>query len=217
MSEKKEFKPLDVGATERVDWRTAQGLRKYFHAHTYNFKDDEGTDYVLNTFIETNDNDTMGFIGELSSIGYAPELCLGKYTFSNGKINSLSVIYCSDNSANPNFEFYKREGENDFLFYNYVEYATKAATQPALYTHTLTLTAGTTNYVLMYDCTSNIFANSIQVLRTIMKVTSTSDNVILSVVNPTDLSTAGLQVTTSLCKIGNENVTAVTDRVIQKP
>lgn len=29
MSEKKEFKPLDVGATERVDWEVAQGLSKY--------------------------------------------------------------------------------------------------------------------------------------------------------------------------------------------
>lgn len=216
MSEKKEFEPLDVGSTERVDWKVAQGLRKYCHTHTYNFKDDEGSDYVLNTFLETNYNDSIGFIGELSSIGYAQELCLGKYTLSNGKINSLSVIYCSDNSANPHFEFYSRESENDFLFYNNVEYATKATTQTALYTHTLTLTAGTTNYVLMYDCTSNIPANSIQGLRSIMKVTSASDNVILSVVNPTDLSTAGLQVTTSLCKIGSENVTAVTDKITQK-
>lgn len=31
MSEKKEFKTLDVGATERVDWKTAQGLSKYMH------------------------------------------------------------------------------------------------------------------------------------------------------------------------------------------
>lgn len=31
MSEKKEFKPLDVGATERVDWKVAQGLSKYVH------------------------------------------------------------------------------------------------------------------------------------------------------------------------------------------
>lgn len=31
MSEKKEFEPLDVGATERVDWKVAQGLSKYVH------------------------------------------------------------------------------------------------------------------------------------------------------------------------------------------
>lgn len=31
MSEKKEFEPLDVGATERVDWKVAQGLNKYVH------------------------------------------------------------------------------------------------------------------------------------------------------------------------------------------
>lgn len=191
-------------------------LRKYCHTHTYNFKDDEGSDYVLNTFLETNYNDSIGFIGELSTIGYAPELCLGKYTHSNGEINSLSVIYCSDDSANPRFEFYNRQSGNDFLFYNYVEYAEKRTTQPTLYTHTLTLTAGATNYVLMYDCTDGNVVNNIQRLRTIMKVSSASDNVNLPVVNPTDLSTAGLQVTTSICKIGTENVTAVTDRVTQK-
>ena len=191
-------------------------IRKYCHTHTYNFKDDEGSDYVLNTFLETNDNDSIGFIGELSLIGYAPDLCLGKYTLSNGKINSLSVIYCTDNSANPKFEFYSREGEDDFLYYNSVEYAEKKTTQPLLYTHSLTLTTGTTNYVLMYDCTDGNAANNIQGLKTIMKVTSTNDNVIIPVVNPTDLSTAGLQVTTSLCKIGNANVTAVTDKVTQK-
>ena len=81
------------------------------------------------------------------------------------------------------------------------------------YTHFLTLTAGSTNYVLMYDCATNLVVDSLEDLRTIMKVSSTSDNVILPVVNPTDLSTAGLQVTTSLCKIGNANVTAVTDKV----
>lgn len=31
MSEKKEFEPLDVGATEMVDWKVAQGLSKYVH------------------------------------------------------------------------------------------------------------------------------------------------------------------------------------------
>lgn len=31
MSEKKEFEPLDVGATESVDWKVAQGLNKYMH------------------------------------------------------------------------------------------------------------------------------------------------------------------------------------------
>ena len=46
-----------------------------------------------------------------------------------------------------------------------------------------------------------------------MNINSANDSVILPVVNPADLSTAGLQVTTSLCKIGTTNVTAVTDNV----
>lgn len=31
MNEKKEFEPLDVGATERLDWKVAQRLSKYVH------------------------------------------------------------------------------------------------------------------------------------------------------------------------------------------
>lgn len=181
--------------------------------HTYNFSDDNGDNYTLNVLFEISDSTPIGFIGELSLTGETPDLCLGKYSLSNGEINSLSVIYCSDNSANPKFEFYNRENNNDYLFYDYIEYANKIDTQAKLYTHILTLTAGTTNYVLMYDCSINTPANSIQALRSIMKVTSTSDNVILPVVNPTDLSTAGLQVTTSLCKIGTSDVTAVSDKI----
>ena len=87
------------------------------------------------------------------------------------------------------------------------------AYQEKLYIHTLTLTAGTNNYVLIYDCTNNNSADSIQALRELMNISLPSDSVILPVVNPTDLSTAGLQISTSLCKIGTENVTAVSDKI----
>ena len=183
--------------------------------HTYNFKDDEGNDYTLNILFEISDTEPTGFIGELSITGETPDLCIGRYRLSNGKIESLSVIYCTG-SANPNFEFYNREDNNDFLYYDYVTYANKKDTQAKLYTHILTLTAGTNNYVLIYDCTSSTSANSIQILRTLMNISSASDSVILPVVNPTDLSTAGLQITPSLCKIGDANVTAVTDKVTAK-
>ena len=95
-------------------------------------------------------------------------------------------------------------------------FATLDKTQSKLYNHTLTLTAGTNNYVLMYDCSNNTPAKSIQDLRSLMNISSSSDSVILPVVNPTDLSTAGLQVTTSLCKIGTANVTALSDKLTEK-
>lgn len=85
-----------------------------------------------------------------------------------------------------------------------------------LYTHIITLTAGTNNYNLRYDCSDPTPASNIEDLKLLMNISSPNDSVILPVVNPTDLSTAGLQVTTSLCKIGTANVTTVTDKVIEK-
>lgn len=91
-------------------------------------------------------------------------------------------------------------------------YAKAADTQSRLYIHTLTLTADK-SYTLIYQSAYQSSVTSISELRWIMNVTTTSDNVILPVC-ATDLSgTAVLQVTTTLCKIGTANVTAVSDIV----
>lgn len=84
--------------------------------------------------------------------------------------------------------------------------------QTKLYPHTLTLTADK-SYTLVYQSTDKTEVISVEKLRTIMNVASATDNVILPVC-ATDLSgTAVLQVTTSVCKIGTADVTAVSDSV----
>lgn len=130
--------------------------------------------------------------------------CMFYYALQNGKVSvfkglSNDTIYEYSDGTMETFDIAKADN-----------------VQAKLYRHKITLTAGTTDYVLTYDCSNNTAADSLQVLRTIMNIRSASDSVILPVVNPTDLSTAGLQVTTTLCKIGAENVTAVADKVTTK-
>lgn len=173
--------------------------------HIYNLPDG----FKLVVLFEKIDDANNGFIG----IGFiqaddeSKDICLFSYSLTNGEISDLRTIESSGNVTKVSDSTFD---SNDFVLKNsYAEQYYQAKT----YTHTLTLTAGTNNYVLVYDSTNNTSANNIQNLRTLMNVISASDNVILPVVNPTDLSTAGLQVTTSICKIGTANVTAVTDKV----
>ena len=85
--------------------------------------------------------------------------------------------------------------------------------QPQIYIHTLTLTADSKSYTLLYQSTNNLKVGSIADLRTITNVKATSDNIILPVCL-TDLSgTAALQITTTLCKVGAANVNTVSDKV----
>lgn len=231
MSEKKEFKTLDVGATERVDWKTAQGLSKYVHfdengnavigknleidgttklnggfdpIHIYDLPDG----YKLFVLFEELDEANNGFIG----IGFiqtddnSKDICFFSYSLTNGAISDLSTINGSGNVvtlSDLNLDI------NDSVLRN--SYAQQYY-QGKLFTHTLTLTADK-SYTLIYQSTKDLNVDTIAELRTIMNVTTTSDNVILPVC-ASDLSgTAVLQVTTSLCKIGTANVTAVTDKV----
>ena len=76
----------------------------------------------------------------------------------------------------------------------------------------MTLTADK-SYTLIYQSTIDLAVNSIATLRGIMNVTTISDNVILPVCASDLNNTAVLQVTTSLCKIGTANVTAISDKV----
>lgn len=86
-------------------------------------------------------------------------------------------------------------------------------TQGILYRHTLTLTASDKTYILVYDSTSNLNADSVADLRTIMKISSTHESEVLPLC-PSDMtSTACLKVTASVCQIGTNNVTTVTDVV----
>lgn len=85
--------------------------------------------------------------------------------------------------------------------------------QDRLYVHTLTLTASDKTYILVYGSTNNLNCDSIADLRTIMKISSTHDSEVLPLCSSDMTSTACLKVTTSVCQIGTNNVTAVADSV----
>lgn len=230
MSDKKEFEPLDVGATERVDWRTAQGLSKYVHfdkngnavidcgaklngglkaIHEYNFTDD-GNECKLGVFFETylSVSDAYNFIGYLTNSDGEKQLCSGQYFIDNGQLKNIYAWYFYDTQKIPTIQSWNSFDNTSI----YDSPAMEEKTQRKIYVHTLTLTADK-SYTLTYYSTNNVSADSVSALRSIMRIALASDSVILPVVNLTDLSTAGLQVTTSVCKIGTANVTAVSDKV----
>lgn len=124
MSEKKEFEPLDVGATERVDWKVAQGLNKYIHfdengnavigknleiggatklnggfkpIHSYVLMDSEGINYPFDVYVELpSGGNQFSFFGK-----YSDSLCYGIYALENGKVNEVRLMYLNDPSENP--------------------------------------------------------------------------------------------------------------------
>ena len=230
MSEKKEFEPLDVGATERVDWRTAQGLSKYVHfdengnlevdgatklsgglepIHEYTFNND-GDICKLGVFFETYLSLVNGynFIGYLTDSDGNIQLCFGQYSIENGQLNNIYAWYFYDTQEKPVIQTWS-SSENSS---NYYYPALENNTQEKIYVHTLTLTADKP-YILTYYSTNNLSVNSVASLRQIMHKSLASGSAILPVC-ATDLSgTAVLQVTTALCKIGTANVTTVSDNV----
>lgn len=176
------------------------------YIHRYSFSDNEETIWYLEDYgsFSTESNALINLYDE---DGNYYIYGIGHYNISNQIIASIDIL--GFDTYAQCYEIIYYDGEK--ITINTVAYSEDV--QNKLFTHTLTLTAGTTDYVLMYNCSNNIIVDSIQSLKTLMKIISTGDSIILPVVNPTDLSTAGLQVTTSLCKIGTANVTAVSDVV----
>lgn len=173
--------------------------------HEYSIVSGEYAESISVYFESQSQDGWCQFVGKNGN----DDLIYGIYQINNGTL--IKCIYLTFTDLNEDsliVSVYDIDNQ-----YNEFQVAYVEKTQSKIYKHTLTLRAGTTNYVLMYDCTDNASANSLQDLRTIMKIRSSSDSVIIPVVNTTDLSTAGLQVTTSFCKIGRENVVAVSDKV----
>lgn len=170
----------------------------------YQFASGKLTDY--GKFEENTDLSILGlkdYEGNYESIG------LGSLSLENQQLVAFSMT---------GYDFYN----DDILFFSLNNdgtisismYAKSIDTQPKIYNHTLTLTADK-SYTLIYQSTIEASVNSIASLRMIMNVKSPNDNIILPVC-ATDLSTtAVLQVTTALCKVGAANVTTISDKVTQ--
>lgn len=173
--------------------------------------------YSLNIYIENPDNiGGTNFIGCISNSFDEYYPCYGNYSFLEGTklyFNAIVLVDAATGIFNsPEFWTYNPY-EATITNKKFIFESSLSALQPKLYTHTLTLTADSKSYILIYQSTNTLNVNSITDLRTITNVASTSDNVILPVCL-TDLSgTAALQITTAICKIGAANVTAVSDKV----
>lgn len=182
--------------------------------------------FTLNIFAETPINKLEhSFFGSIEILN-AKYICNGLYSLDGeGNLHSIGCLITLENAYGVNImkctyfnndirimriaDYHDVENWNDSVMI--VQEALKKV-QPKLYPHTLTLTADK-SYTLVYQSTDKTEVISVEKLRTIMNVASATDNVILPVC-ATDLSgTAVLQVTTSVCKIGTADVTAVSDSV----
>lgn len=136
---------------------------------------------------------------------------IGFYLLSGQKLyavrmsgyNSASQFLCDISATVP----------NQISVTRYASQTTVNLKQDRLYIHTLTLTASDKTYILVYDSSSNLNADSVADLRTIMKISSTHESEVLPLCSSDMTSTACLKVTTSICQIGTNNVTAVADDV----
>ena len=152
------------------------------------------------------DEDTIGICVALETISQ---------TTDNTKIEN-GILYLDN---------VKADWQNDSDYYNFSKLFSGFATdanienigniyfQSKLFNHNLTLTANAKTYNITLQSTDNIKVDSIADLRTILNIKATTDSLITPVCNSDLTSTACLQVTTTLCKIGADNVTAVSDRV----
>lgn len=176
--------------------------------HTYFITDLDDTEYEVDVYLETF-NPNTGYYSFLGKYKYDDfQLCLGSYKLSeDGKISELNVINFYDTPV-PQVTTLTSGGDWEFS-----EIAYKLQTQKKLYKHNLKLTADGKIFTLFYLSTSRIYASSIADLRTVLGIAPGNDSILP--VCADDLSgTAVLQVTTTLCKIGAANVTAVSDSIM---
>ena len=233
MSEKKEFKSLDVGASARIPWKIAKGLREnvgfkddgsveiaknleidgklklnsgFEPIHTYTL---ETTLYSIEVYAEKEYADTFNFFGTLTSNDGYRQFCFGEYALENDKVVEAYMV-TAEYSTPPSYYSYVANNLTNEILATTTQVDSK---QEKLTLHNLTLTANSKTYNITLQSTNNLKVDSIADLRTILNIKATTDSLITPVCASDLTSTACLQVTTSLCKIGTDNVTAVSDRV----
>ena len=210
-------KNLEVGGTTKLNG----GLKPI---HTYKWSlTQEGFkwDYTLESLYETQEG-SLGytiFNGYLrihvNEVGVSQDYAIiGEYNAFGGQMNELSGITFGGYPVTS-----ITEGTDLELFsYNsttnkatFTKYALVDKTQSKLYRHKITLND---LYILMYDSTSNLNVGSVDNLRTIMKISSTSSNEeILPVCASDATAMATLVVTSDSCQVDGTDVTTVSDTV----
>lgn len=246
MSEKKEFKSLDVGASARIPWKIAKGLRE-----NVGFKDDGSVEIAKNLEIDgkvfsLNGGEwgiTQLVVVDKNGTLNQPMLLLhcGKITQTQGTliipsslwIESGAAIYYVDSTISlkgnssytrleDNILYIESDDYDAYLIDNddvlslvsdALLYSELDNRQEKLFNHNLTLTANSKTYNITLQSANNLKVDSIADLRTILNINATTDSLITPVCASDLTSTACLQITTALCKIGANNVTAVSDKV----
>lgn len=208
-------KNLEVGGTTKLN-----GGLKPIHTFTWSITQDEFKwDYTLESLYETTEA-AMGytiFYGYLriyvNGVGAAQEYAIiGEYDALGGPIREVSgvvfggypVMSITEGTSLQLFSYNSTTNKATFT-----DYALTDNVQAKLYRHKITLNGV---YVLMYNSTSNLKVNSVVDLRTIMKISSTSEE-ILPVCASDATAMVTLVVNASLCQVDGTDVTSVSDTV----
>lgn len=195
MSEKKEFEPLDVGATERVDWRTAQGLKEYVKISpegkfTWGGNAEIDGELLLNSGlapIETyqigNNANIQVFIER--AVQYLTYSAIGLLTLTDNQIGYIVIAnYTVDDNkkityfvASSTNKIFSLLSNGYVIFNNLVSEDDLKELQPKLYRHILTMVATTEEgdpetSIIEYISTNNLKVDSLQDLTTLLKPTA---------------------------------------------
>ena len=208
-------KNLEVDGTTKLN----SGLEPI---HTYSTPVIDGQSYDIDVYIEkyNNQSDTYSFMGILRYrnpvYDNSSYLVIGSYglSFDPSKEGMISDLYaCGYEDFRIN-----NSGGGKLLEFKYIEslnylgsttYLTKEAGQSKLYKHKIILND---LYVLMYNSTSNLNVASVDNLRTIMKISSESED-ILPVCASDGTAMVTLIVNDSSCQVDGTDVTTVSDTV----
>ena len=176
--------------------------------HTYSL---EGADTTIEIYTEnllsTNQGiSTYIFIGKLYD-----EIIIGRYQYDTAfrTLGAMGINYLEYDSI----VYYAYDYNSSISIKSFAIYEDLNTKQDKLTLHSLTLTANSKTYNITLQSTNNLKVDSIADLRTILNINATTDSLITPVCASDLTSTACLQVTTALCKIGADNVTAVSDKV----
>jgi hypothetical protein len=183
-------KNLEVDGTAKLN-----GGLEFIHRYSLN-----SNDYLNIVFEKTIGYSIYSGFGYLEVNGNLTA-CIFRYLKSGTTVN---IIWAITNDSICTYD-------GDKLTENII--AKEVNCQSKLFIHTLTLTASDKTYILVYDSTNNLNVDSVADLRTIMKISSSHESEVLPLCSSDMTSTACLKVTTSICQIGTNNVTAVADKV----
>lgn len=157
--------------------------------------------------------DIAYYIGEQGDIGLDAFIFFDTYNYEFRYTNGIEILQPESETKIENGILFLTENDYDKFTDDLYYPMSSEEGQRKIYLHSLTLTANAKTYNITLQSTNNLKVDSIADLRTILNINATTDSLITPVCASDLTSTACLQITTALCKIGADNVTAVSDKV----